>query len=109
MNSIGSILVDGCSDYESCNLNFHATWRRLGRGVRVAGYSEKLIVAFVSASETKEALEVVESGWLVELLCDSGCVVCRMILLTSLIFGLSMATLKNLLAISTKGKRHNAN
>lgn len=63
------IIVDICSDFETCNLQFHATWRRLGRGVRVAGYSDKLVVAFVSASDPKEAPEVAESDYLLFWLC----------------------------------------
>jgi hypothetical protein len=52
------VVIAFCHEYyETCNLQFHATWRRLGRGVRVAGYSDKLTVAFVSTSETTDTLE----------------------------------------------------
>jgi hypothetical protein len=55
------VVIAFCHEYyETCNLQFHATWRRLGRGVRVAGYSDKLTVAFVSTSETTDTLEVVQ-------------------------------------------------
>lgn len=55
-------LCNNFSDFEACNLQFHATWRRLGRGVHVAGYSDKLIVGFVSMSPASKPLEVREQS-----------------------------------------------